>query len=88
MCLFHREMLDFTANAREWMSADKQNVIAIHCKGGKGRTGTMICTWLIDSGLLESAQVQLNPNKQTSPKLKILSLSLTLSCWGGNCFKQ
>ncbi|RUS79114.1 hypothetical protein EGW08_013124 [Elysia chlorotica] len=50
-----REMLDFTANAREFMGADKRNVIAIHCKGGKGRTGTMICTWLIDSGLLESA---------------------------------
>ena len=50
-------MLDFTANAREWMAADKQNVIAIHCKGGKGRTGTLICTWLIDCGLLESAEV-------------------------------
>lgn len=50
-----REMLDFTANAREFMGSDKQNVIAIHCKGGKGRTGTIICTWLIDSGLLESA---------------------------------
>ncbi|BFZ24272.1 hypothetical protein BsWGS_27311 [Bradybaena similaris] len=54
-----REMLDFTANAREWMAADKQNVIAIHCKGGKGRTGTLICTWLIDCGLLESAQESL-----------------------------
>ncbi|CAG5135303.1 unnamed protein product [Candidula unifasciata] len=54
-----REMLDFTANAREWMAADKQNVIAIHCKGGKGRTGTMICIWLIDCGLLESAQESL-----------------------------
>ncbi|XP_059138488.1 phosphatidylinositol 3,4,5-trisphosphate 3-phosphatase TPTE2-like [Physella acuta] len=54
-----REMLDFTANAREWMAADKQNVIAIHCKGGKGRTGTIICTWLIDCGLLESAQESL-----------------------------
>ncbi|XP_035827382.1 phosphatidylinositol 3,4,5-trisphosphate 3-phosphatase TPTE2 [Aplysia californica] len=54
-----REMLEFTANAREWMAADKTNVIAIHCKGGKGRTGTMICTWLIDCGLLESAQESL-----------------------------
>ena len=54
-----REMLEFTANAREFMSADETNVIAIHCKGGKGRTGTMICTWLIDCGLLDSASESL-----------------------------
>uniref|UniRef100_H2LIN4 Transmembrane phosphatase with tensin homology n=1 Tax=Oryzias latipes TaxID=8090 RepID=H2LIN4_ORYLA len=50
------DMLKFTASVREWMSADPQNVIAIHCKGGKGRTGTMVCTWLIDSDQFESAQ--------------------------------
>ncbi|KAK0064871.1 phosphatidylinositol 3 4 5-trisphosphate 3-phosphatase TPTE2 [Biomphalaria pfeifferi] len=54
-----REMLDFTVNAREWMSRDSKNVIAIHCKGGKGRTGTIICVWLIDCGLLESAKESL-----------------------------
>lgn len=30
-------MLKFTSNVREWMSQDEKNVIAIHCKGGKGR---------------------------------------------------
>lgn len=66
------------------MSADPKNIIAIHCKGGKGdikhlfwypsvsghlyqmliqllsftgRTGTMVCTWLIDNDQFESAQV-------------------------------
>lgn len=34
VCL--RDMLKYTANVREWMSADPKNVIAIHCKGGKG----------------------------------------------------
>lgn len=34
MCL--RDMLKYTANVREWMSADPKNIIAIHCKGGKG----------------------------------------------------
>ncbi|BFZ15305.1 hypothetical protein BsWGS_18344 [Bradybaena similaris] len=53
------EMIDFVANARDWMAADKDNVFALHCKGGKGRTGTMTCTWLIDSGLLENAQESL-----------------------------
>ncbi|PVD34487.1 hypothetical protein C0Q70_05762 [Pomacea canaliculata] len=54
-----KDMLDFTENVRDWMAADPKNVIAIHCKGGKGRTGTMICVWLIDSGIFEEAQESL-----------------------------
>ncbi|XP_070588856.1 phosphatidylinositol 3,4,5-trisphosphate 3-phosphatase TPTE2-like [Erythrolamprus reginae] len=53
------ETLTFTANVRQWMEQDKRNVIAIHCKGGKGRTGTMICIWLIDSGQFNTAQESL-----------------------------
>lgn len=29
-------MLKYTANVREWMTANPKNIIAIHCKGGKG----------------------------------------------------
>ncbi|XP_064157814.1 phosphatidylinositol 3,4,5-trisphosphate 3-phosphatase TPTE2-like [Anguilla rostrata] len=54
------DMLKYTASVREWMSADPKNIIAIHCKGGKGRTGTMVCTWLIDSNQFESAQESLD----------------------------
>ena len=50
-------MLTFADDARAWMAADPSNVLAIHCKGGKGRTGTMICVWLIECGLFESASV-------------------------------
>ena len=52
-----RETLRFASIANEWMSADEQNIIAIHCKGGKGRTGTMICIWLIESGEFKDAEV-------------------------------
>ncbi|KAK7457270.1 hypothetical protein BaRGS_00039267 [Batillaria attramentaria] len=51
-----REMLKFTQEVREWMEADSENIIAIHCKGGKGRTGTMICIWLIDCGIFDQAE--------------------------------
>ncbi|XP_066506800.1 putative tyrosine-protein phosphatase TPTE isoform X2 [Hoplias malabaricus] len=54
------DMLRYTASVREWMAADLSNIIAIHCKGGKGRTGTMVCTWLIDSDQFESAQDSLD----------------------------
>lgn len=35
--LFSRDMLKFTASVREWMNQDEKNIIAIHCKGGKGK---------------------------------------------------
>ncbi|XP_006025847.1 phosphatidylinositol 3,4,5-trisphosphate 3-phosphatase TPTE2 isoform X1 [Alligator sinensis] len=54
------DMLKFTASVREWMKQDEENIIAIHCKGGKGRTGTMVCTWLIDSDQFESAKESLD----------------------------
>ncbi|XP_058036053.1 phosphatidylinositol 3,4,5-trisphosphate 3-phosphatase TPTE2-like [Ahaetulla prasina] len=53
------ETLTFTANVRQWMEQDSHNVVAIHCKGGKGRTGTMICIWLIDTGQFKTAQESL-----------------------------
>uniref|UniRef100_A0A8D2PKX6 Phosphatidylinositol-3,4,5-trisphosphate 3-phosphatase n=1 Tax=Zosterops lateralis melanops TaxID=1220523 RepID=A0A8D2PKX6_ZOSLA len=55
-----QDMLKFTTSVREWMSQDEKNIIAIHCKGGKGRTGTMVCTWLIDSDQFESAKESLD----------------------------
>nr|XP_056712859.1 phosphatidylinositol 3,4,5-trisphosphate 3-phosphatase TPTE2-like [Euleptes europaea] len=70
------EMLRFTANVREWMNQDPKNIIVIHCKGGKGRTGTMVCTWLIDSNQFESAQESLDyfgerrTDKSTSSKFQ------------------
>ncbi|KAK7457271.1 hypothetical protein BaRGS_00039268 [Batillaria attramentaria] len=51
-----REMLKFTEEVRDWMEADDKNIISIHCKGGKGRTGTMICVWLIDCGIFDQAE--------------------------------
>ncbi|XP_056417960.1 phosphatidylinositol 3,4,5-trisphosphate 3-phosphatase TPTE2-like isoform X2 [Hyla sarda] len=54
------DMLKFTASVRTWMAQDLKNVIAIHCKGGKGRTGTMVCTYLVDSDQFESAKESLD----------------------------
>ncbi|XP_076042441.1 phosphatidylinositol 3,4,5-trisphosphate 3-phosphatase TPTE2-like isoform X2 [Oratosquilla oratoria] len=50
------DMLKFSKSVREWMARDEANVIAVHCKGGKGRTGTMICVFLIDTGLFRDAE--------------------------------
>ena len=34
-----------------WLQVDPENVAVVHCKGGKGRTGLVICCWLIYSTL-------------------------------------
>ncbi|XP_069858997.1 phosphatidylinositol 3,4,5-trisphosphate 3-phosphatase TPTE2-like isoform X2 [Dipodomys merriami] len=45
------EMILLPKEVNDWLAMDAQNVIVIHCKGGKGRTETMIYTCLIATGM-------------------------------------
>ena len=31
----------------KWLKQNPKNVVAVHCKGGKGRTGVMCSAWLM-----------------------------------------
>ncbi|XP_031195106.1 phosphatidylinositol 3,4,5-trisphosphate 3-phosphatase TPTE2-like isoform X2 [Mastomys coucha] len=53
------EMLLFSKEVNDWMAQDPENVVAIHCKGGKGRTGTMVCVCLIASEIVLNARESL-----------------------------
>ena len=50
-------MVHFCESVHAFLSEDDENIVAVHCKGGKGRTGTLICTWLVECGKFEEAQV-------------------------------
>ena len=43
----------------DWFDKNDANVIAVHCKGGKGRTGTMISVALLKTGICETADVRI-----------------------------
>ncbi|XP_006879670.1 PREDICTED: phosphatidylinositol 3,4,5-trisphosphate 3-phosphatase TPTE2-like [Elephantulus edwardii] len=70
------EMVTFTKEVDEWLAEHDENIVVIHCKGGKGRTGTMICACLIAGGIFATAEESLNyfgerrTDKTTSSKFQ------------------
>jgi len=38
---------DCLASMRDWLNGDEKRVVVVHCKAGKGRSGTASCSYLI-----------------------------------------
>lgn len=50
----------FCDDVHNFLMADEKNVAAVHCKAGKGRTGTMVCCYLLHSNQFPTADEALN----------------------------
>lgn len=51
------ELLFYACNdMHQWLCLDVRNVVAVNCKAGKGRTGTLICCYLMYSGRIQNPE--------------------------------
>lgn len=54
------QIVEFLRLGREWTELKKDRILAVHCRGGKGRTGVFCCAWLLYTREAEDAQDALN----------------------------
>ncbi|KAF9167356.1 hypothetical protein DFQ26_004835 [Actinomortierella ambigua] len=55
----------FCEDVSDWLHTQHDHVVAVHCKAGKGRTGVMICSYLVHCGATAAEAIQWYGDKRT-----------------------
>ena len=50
-----RPRIDFCESATRWLAAHPDNVVGVHCKAGKGRSGMMACCLMLKLNMARDA---------------------------------
>jgi len=53
------------ANVNDWLKQDEKHVVGINCKAGKGRTGLIICCFLLETGMTTDEALKFYGEKRT-----------------------
>lgn len=56
----------FCESVSSWHSADSKNIAVVHCMAGKGRTGLMVCAYLVYRGMSVEEALQLYAHRRTT----------------------
>ena len=48
-----RQLVDFCYDVREWLNSDPENIVAMHCKGGKGTDISYCALWVFQNSMAE-----------------------------------
>eukprot|EP00249_Psilotum_nudum_P017349 c26275_g1_i3 orf=696-1664(-) len=55
----------FCESVQEWLAREPANVAVVHCMAGKGRTGCMVCAYLVYIGMPVDEALQLYADRRT-----------------------
>jgi phosphatidylinositol-3,4,5-trisphosphate 3-phosphatase/dual-specificity protein phosphatase PTEN len=53
-------IMPFCRSVDEWLNQNPSNIAIVHCKAGKGRTGLMICAYMVYCGMQKTADQSLD----------------------------
>ncbi|XP_021905399.1 phosphatidylinositol 3,4,5-trisphosphate 3-phosphatase and protein-tyrosine-phosphatase PTEN1 isoform X2 [Carica papaya] len=56
----------FCESVYSWLVRDPKNIAVVHCMAGKGRTGLMVCAYLVYCGMSAEEALQLYAHKRTT----------------------